>query len=115
MIGLLQKLLDWFAHTDSKFTLLLAPLIPFLLGIYALLSFGHVMLATLLSKLDEAIALLNQQFPQLDLTSVASDFWVNVNTFVPLDLIFELGLILISLKAIMAVVRVIKSFVPTIS
>ncbi len=115
MIGLLQKILDWFVHTDNKFSILLVPLLPFLLGVYALLSFGHVMLSELLTKIDDSVALLNQEFPTVDLSSVGTDFWVNVNTFIPLDLIFELGLLLITLKGLMAIVRIIKSFVPTIS
>lgn len=115
MISLLEKIVAWIAKGDGRWFPFVAIALPALTALLALLRFGHSMLGLLLTKIDEAASVLQDDFPAVDLSSIASDFWVTVNTFVPLDLIFELGLILITFQGVMAVVRIIKSFVPTVA
>ncbi|MBC2594029.1 hypothetical protein H5P28_07115 [Ruficoccus amylovorans] len=115
ILGLLEDLLGWVQKLSKPMQLLFAPIIGFLTASYAIIAYTMAMLNKLILWIDERVAGMDLTVGNHHLDSVASDFWVSVNTFVPLDLMFALGTILLALRGVMAVVRIVKSFIPTIA
>ncbi|WP_309387062.1 hypothetical protein [Cerasicoccus frondis] len=115
MLKSLQELINWLKRIDGFLGVVLSPLTIFLTICYTVLSQLHELLGWLLGQVDQAVSSLDVSVGSHGLDSVATDFWVTVNTFFPLDLVFELGTILLGLKATMATVRIIKSFIPTLT
>jgi len=115
VFGILNTLLKYLTKFDGVIGWLLLPVIGILTIIYTVLNYAHSLLYLLLQKIDGLVANVDLSVGSHNLNSVSTDFWIMVNTFVPIDLVFELGVVLLSLRGIMASVRIIKSFIPTIA
>ena len=115
MLGALEDIVGWLKKLAKPLQLLFAPIIGFLTVAYAIITYGMQLLSRIFLWVDERIASLDLTVAGHHLDSVATDFWVTVNTFIPLDLIFVLGTTLIVLRGVMAVLRIIKSLIPTVA
>ncbi|QYY35159.1 hypothetical protein [Ruficoccus sp. ZRK36] len=115
ILGGFEDLISWLNKLYLPIKLIFAPVIGFLTVVYALVSFGMSMLQKLLFWVDEEIAGLDLTVGSHHLNTVASDFWTTVNTFIPVDTIFALSMVIFALKFVMTIVRVVKSWIPTVS
>ncbi len=115
ILGKMEDSIGWMQKLSKPLKLLFAPVIGFLTVAYAVVAYGMTMLSRLLLWIDSRVADLDLSVGGHHLDSVATDFWVTINTFIPVDLVFALGTTLLALRGVMAVVRIVKSWIPTMS
>ncbi|WP_269538131.1 hypothetical protein [Cerasicoccus fimbriatus] len=109
--GIYEKL----SNIDGNLIMSLTPVLGAAGAMLGMLHALHQFINWALDQIDAIIADLNFDFGNADFSSVASDIWVTMNTFFPMDLTFEIIAVFLTLKATAALIRVIKSWIPTVA
>ena len=115
LAGQNKDIVGWLKKIAKPVMLLATPLLAGITALIGGIKFAMGLLSRVLAWIDAEVATLDLNVGNHQLNSVATDFWVALNTFIPVDLIFSLGMVLLALRAVMAVVRIIKSWIPTVN
>ena len=114
MIQLLESIYNYLKSFNGVLRLLFAPLLV-VVGVWiSLLETLHSLLFSLLGRIDSAIGDLGYYQFHGDF-GAATGIYTAMNTFYPLDFTFEALSVLFALKLAMTIVRIIKSWIPTVS
>lgn len=115
MVVILRVLLSVLAKVAAPILWLAAPFALFVFLAYNLMHIVRLLLDWGIGAIDSGLSGLSVDIPSVDMDSVASDVWAGINLFIDLNLMFGLMTTLFSLYVVMTVVRIVKSFIPTIA
>jgi len=114
MIGILETIREFLRNQNGFWVLMSAPFLFLVTTVIGIFKWLHTLLFAALDKIDSFLPSMVFGFGDPDF-GVATNLFVTINTFIPLDLIFELSAFFLLLHGICATIRIIKAWIPTVS